>query len=68
MAGCSAALLKQILRRLVSEGRVQQWPPLKGRTPLFGLQAPDPQFYCKLPAPLKKLKDGPRGHAAPPEC
>lgn len=58
-AGCSAALLKQVLKRLVSEDRVQQWPPLRGKTPVFGLHAPDPQFYLQTAcaAPLKKLKE-----------
>ncbi|HWQ35256.1 MAG TPA: hypothetical protein VNQ79_20595 [Blastocatellia bacterium] len=58
-AGCSAALLKAVLKRLTQEGRVQQWPPLKGKTPLYSLQAPDPLFYLKTScaAPLKKLKD-----------
>ena len=58
-SGCPAKLFSQVFKRLVSEGRVQQWPPLKGTTPLFGLQGPDPKLYLQTAcaAPLKKLKE-----------
>lgn len=45
LPGCAAADVKPELEAMAKGGKVRTHPPVKGKTPLYGLGPPDPSLY-----------------------
>lgn len=54
LPGCAASDVKPEIEAMAKDGRVRTHPPVKGRTPAYGLGPPDPVLYLDT---VKKAMD-----------